>query len=292
MREERSIQLGRQSSPLHKWALVLAAGGARCIAHVGVLSVLEEHGLTPDLVVGSSAGAIVGSLYASGAPISQVKEKAFALAHAPWNFRIFGFPNPFRGLRGRGFFSTQTLSKQLGKKLNIDTFEELRKPLIVTAANLTTARLHAFSSGPLLPAVCASCCIPGFFAPVVIDGHTYVDGYVLAPLPISVARVHGAEIIVGVNVDTLATSQEEQATANPLVQSFQVANSYRVSDEHEEADLVIYPDLRGINYLYTRPHTVECIYEKGRAAALASLERIKALLSEPLPSPSPSRGGA
>ena len=180
--------------PLLKWieprkpyrlGLALSGGGAKGLAYVGVFKFLEERGIRPDVIVGTSAGAIAAVLWADGHTSDEIREmfagrefSEFARVQVPTT----------------GLFDSRGVSEFLKRNLRAKTFEELRIPTIVMATDLDNGCGHRFSSGPIVEAVRASCSIPIIFSPVVIDGVHYVDG--------GLFNIRDScEMVIGVNVN-------------------------------------------------------------------------------------------
>jgi NTE family protein len=161
--------------------MVLSGGGARGIAHIGVIKALEEIGLRFSVISGTSAGSIVGALYAYGYSPDQ----------------IFGFVNEARFFRTvrpawtiKGILSLDGLRQVLLRHMPENSFEALKIPLFVAATELRHARTNYFSQGELIPAILASCCVPIIFDPVALNGGVYVDGGVLDNLPAKPIKDH------------------------------------------------------------------------------------------------------
>lgn len=158
-----------------KTGLVLSGGGARGISHVGVLKALDEFGVKIDCIAGTSAGSIVGSLYAYGYSPDQIMEiiqaTSFVRAMRPaWSLT--------------GFLSLDGLRDVLKKYMPENSFEALKLPITIAATDLRKGKAAYFSSGELIPAIMASCCVPAVFRPVEFNGNFYVDGGVLDNLPV------------------------------------------------------------------------------------------------------------
>jgi NTE family protein len=170
-----------------QFALVLGAGGARGLAHVGVLEVLEEAGLTPGFLVGTSMGGVVAALAAAGRSAGEIHEMA----------RGFRFPRWY--VPGR-FVTWDQIFAPAARALAGLTFEELARPLAVVAVDLEAGRQIVLHQGDLLPALRASCAVPGVLPPVEIAGRFLVDGAVANALPIDVAAMAEPDIVVGVRV--------------------------------------------------------------------------------------------
>lgn len=169
--------------------LVLGGGGARGVAHVGVLKALDEKGFVPDAIAGCSMGAIVGAMVGNGMSVAEIVA-AFEDLHT---HELLDF-----GAMG-GIIGGKGIEKKLDEYVP-DTFEELQIPLKVTAVDVQTGQLVIFGTGPLVPALRASSALPGILSPMVHMGRTFIDGGLLNNLPIDVARTMTLSPIVAVDV--------------------------------------------------------------------------------------------
>jgi NTE family protein len=157
-----------------KYGLVLSGGGARGVAHIGVLKALEEIGVKFDRLSGTSAGSIVGSLYAYGYPPDKILEIIISTS-------FFKSVRPAWTMTG--LLSLERLKDVLVKYLPENSFEALKIPITIAATEIIQGKPDYFSSGELIPAILASCCVPAVFNPVQINGHVYVDGGLMDNLP-------------------------------------------------------------------------------------------------------------
>lgn len=173
----------------YKVGLVLSGGGARGFAHAGALQALEEVGIRPDIMAGVSAGSVVTAMYAAGLSPEEII-KVFADASFS-DFAEIGVPRD-------GFFSMDGFKKFLKKHIPFDRIEDLPHPAVICATDLDNNRPVAFSEGPLVDCVAASCSIPIIFKPARIGGVTYVDGGVLANLPAWALR-DKCKYLIGIN---------------------------------------------------------------------------------------------
>src|SRR5258708_13215804 len=164
-------------------ALVVGGGGARGFAHTGVLKVLDDAGIRADLVVGTSAGSVVGALYAAGIRNNELVETALAVQRG--QLVDFVFPH-------RGFIEGNRLQTYIDKALNGRLIEQLDIPFVAVATELATGRLVPFTRGDTGMAVRASCSVPVVFQPTTIQGIEYVDGGLLGPVPVRLARESAA----------------------------------------------------------------------------------------------------
>ena len=179
-----------------KVGLALSAGGARGLAHIGVIQVLEENGITVQAVAGSSMGAYIGALWSAGKNGQDMQKLAAEIPTRRALFRLLdpAIP-PFRGL-----FRGNRLRARLDEDLEGATFADLNKELYVTASDIASHELHVINSGSVAIAVHASSAVPGLCVPVIIEGRELVDGGVVDPLPVDVLRDAGCDIIISSSV--------------------------------------------------------------------------------------------
>lgn len=182
-------------------ALVLGSGGARGYAHIGVIQVLEKQGIHPDLIVGTSAGSIVGSIYASGKTAEELRDIALSMK-----------ANDVRDIKldMKGFFDGQKVENYVNQQVNNTPLESLRIPMYVVATELKEGKKVVFNYGNTGQAVRASVSIPSMFIPTRIGTDEYVDGGLVSPVPVGVARDLGADIIIA--VDILAQPMHTETT--------------------------------------------------------------------------------
>ena len=176
-----------------KIGLVLGGGAARGFAHVGVIQVLEEAGIRPSLVVGTSAGSLVAAFYASGKTGSQLQQVAESMeeaAFADWTLPIFS----------RGMLRGEALARYVGSQVNGRLIENMPLPLGIVATDLHSGQGVLFQRGDTATAVRASSAVPALFHPVKIAGRDYVDGGLVSPVPVRYARQMGAELIIAVDI--------------------------------------------------------------------------------------------
>lgn len=193
----------RQRKKKKKLGIVLSGGGARGLAHVGVLKALEEYGIYPDIVAGSSMGAIVGGLYTSGKSFDEM----MGLISQVRSYKIIRMGLPLGGITDLTY-----LKNMLKEHIPNDTFESLQKPLYVCASNLNTGRYEFFNSGKLSAAIIASAAIPLIFKPVKINDQSYIDGGVLNNLPVEAIR-DICDVVIGVNVNPNASASNSSVSS-------------------------------------------------------------------------------
>ena len=220
--------------------VALGGGFARGIAHIGVLKVLEEEGIPIRMVAGTSVGALIGAAYCSGLTIAELEEVAHKVRFTTfvrWTLSRFGFA------------SNDRMVSFLARTLKVQTFEELRIPLGVTATDFHTGEGAVFRTGSIIDPVRASCAYPGMFLPVEIGGRWLVDGMLSNPVPTRPLREMGAERVLAVQLK----GQWSKTTAprhlfDVIGQSFAIAQDMMSSVWRTAADVVIEPDVAGFDY--------------------------------------------
>jgi NTE family protein len=218
--------------------LVLGAGAARGFAHVGVIKALESQGIRPDLVVGSSAGSVIAALLASGATGNEINRLALNLDEAT----IADWGLPFVGRFG-GLIKGDALQNMVNREVQNKTIEQMRIPLGIVATDLQSGKGILFRSGNTGLAVRASCSVPGVFQPAVISGKEYVDGGLVAPVPVSYARQMGATLVIAVNISSEPVHQDASGTLGVLQQTISIMQRSINQYELKNADIVIQPQL-------------------------------------------------
>ena len=237
-----SLSLGACSlSPPRKpvLGLVLGAGAARGFAHIGVIKALESQGIRPDLVVGSSAGSVIAALLASGATGNELNRLALNLDEAT----IADWGLPFAGRFG-GLIKGEALQAMVNREVRNKTIEQMNLPLGIVATELQTGKGVLFRSGNTGLAVRASCSVPGVFQPASINGKEYVDGGLVAPIPVSYARQMGATIVIAVNISSEPLHQDASGTFGVLQQTISIMQNSINQYELKSADIAIQPQLK------------------------------------------------
>lgn len=260
-----------------KLALVLGSGGTRGFAHVGVIKVLEANGIEPDLVVGTSAGAIIGSLYAGGHGAASLER--IALEIDPLSFFDI---SPFNGGRARGLAIQHFVSERLDGR----AIERLPREFAAVAARASDGAIAVFNRGNTGLAVRASSAIPSRFEPVRIGADDYVDGVVASPVPIRAARSLGAQVVIAVNVLPYVRVGDAGALgARPGWGAVMLGRKLLFDAEAPAADVVIHPDAgsrMGISEEYRRDAIAAA--ESATRAALPRLRQAIAARSRVLAS--------
>ena len=219
--------------------LVLGAGAARGFAHIGAIKALEAQGIRPDIVVGSSAGSVIAALLASGATGNDLNRLALNLDEAT----IADWGLPFAGRFG-GLIKGDALQNMVNREVQNKTIEQMRIPLGVVATELQSGKGVLFRTGNTGLAVRASCSVPGVFQPAVISGKEYVDGGLVAPVPVSYARQMGATLVIAVNISSEPVHQDASGTFGILQQTISIMQRSINQYELKSADIVIQPQLK------------------------------------------------
>lgn len=242
--------------PSPKVALVLGGGAVRGFAHVGVIKVLEAQGIHPDLVVGTSAGSVVGALYAAGYNGFELQKIAFKLEEDSVGDWVL--PN-------RGFIRGEALQEYINQAVLNQPIEKLKKPFAAVATDLQSGEMMVFRRGNTGMAVRASSSVPGVFQPVSINGREYVDGGLVSPVPVNVARTLGADVVIAVDISAKPRYAKVEGLTDILLQTFGIMGQSISRSELAGADVVIRPNTGGFGSAdFARKH--EAILEGERAA--------------------------
>ena len=246
--------------------LALGGGAARGFAHVGVIQVLEEAGIRPTLVAGTSAGSLVAAIYASGrtgAQLQRVAETMEEAAIADWTLPLFN----------RGMLRGDALAKYVNNQVGARLIENMPLPLGIVATNLKTGQSMLFQRGDTGTAVRASSAVPAIFEPVLISGQEYVDGGLVSPVPVRAARQMGAELVIAVDISSPPENNLAGGTLDVLLQTFSIMSKSINTLELRDADVVVRPALTGIasSDFGARKRSIEA----GRQAMLQLLPLLK-----------------
>ncbi len=216
-------------------ALVLGSGGARGYAHIGAIEILEKNNIHSDFIVGTSAGSIVGSLYASGKNSSELREIALNLK-----------ANDVRDvtLDKKGFFEGKKVEDFINKEVNNTPLQSLKIPMYVIATELKEGKKVVFNYGNTGQAVRASVAIPSMFIPTKIGDDEYVDGGLVSPVPVDVAKKLGADIVIVVDILAQPVHTETSNIWGLFNQNINIMQKHLAQEELKGADIVIQPDLR------------------------------------------------
>jgi NTE family protein len=219
-----------------KVALALGGGAARGFAHVGVIKALEAQGVVPDIIVGTSAGSLVGALYAGGLSGFELQGLALQMDEAA----IADWASP---LASRGLLKGEALQSYVNTSLRQRPIEALPRKFAAVATDLKTGAPVVFERGNAGMAVRASSAVPGVFMPVPVSGREYVDGGLVSPVPARAARRLGADVVIAVDISARPDFQPTGSTAEVLMQTFSIMGQSIAQWELAEADVVIRPAL-------------------------------------------------
>lgn len=221
-----------------KIALALGGGAARGFAHIGVIKALESQGIVPDIVVGTSAGSVVGAMYAAGHNGFSLQKMAMDMDEAmisDWALPLFS--------TSPGVLKGEALQNYVNKTVGNKPIEKLKIPFGAVAVDLKNGQPILFVRGNTGMAVRASSSVPGVFQPVKIGNRTFVDGGLVAPVPVKYAREMGGEFIIAVNISTQTDTQATQSSLDVLMQTFSIMGQRLNHFELKDADVVIQPRL-------------------------------------------------
>ena len=248
--------------------LALGGGAARGFAHIGVIQALEENGLAPDLVVGTSAGSLVAALFASGRSgreLATIADGMDETAFADWSYP------------GRGLIRGEALARFVRDKTHKRDIEQMKIPLGIAATDLDSGEGVLFRRGDTGTAVRASSAVPAVFQPVKIGQREYVDGGLSAPIPVHHARQMGAEFVIAVDISAVPEGNATGDAARMLLQTFAIMGKSLKAYELRDADLVLQPQLSGVSGadFTTRRQSIKA----GRDVTLAHLAELRERLA-------------
>ena len=248
-----------------KVGLALGGGAARGLAHIGVLKVLEEEQIPIDVVAGTSAGSIIGSLYCSGYCWEEIRDLAHELN---WG-NLVSFSLPTRGL-----LNPDKLEKLLDRLVYEKQFSDLLLPFTAIAVDLLSGEEVHLSRGSVSKAVRASCSIPGVFSPTTIEDRILIDGGILNSVPADVAANMGADFVIGVDLNSDRMQRAElKNIVDVMFFTFQVLIKNNIQKGINRADVLIAPDLEGFSYKNMKQ--LDELLSRGEKAALEKVEAIK-----------------
>lgn len=273
---------------MKKLGIALGGGGAKGVAHIMMLEALDELGLRPYCISGTSIGAIVGALYASGASMKEVREHLTDVSFSEdnnflddiftkdlshwWDLLDLNFG-------GKGILDARDFLSRLDAELKVSTFEELQIPLKIVAADFWRREQIVFESGTLLPAIHASMALPGIFQPVQIDERVLIDGGVVNPVPFDVLP-DDCDVVVAVDV----IGQREAAENDPLPSfSDAIFNTVQILEKsiineklkHRSPSIYIEPDIINIQVLeFYRANEVFRQAETAKVQLIYELEKL------------------
>ncbi len=221
-----------------KIGLVLGGGAARGFAHIGVIKALESQGIMPDIVVGTSAGSVVGALYAAGNSGFALQKMAIEMDEAgitDWTIPFFA--------KASGVLKGEALQNYMNKAVNNVPIEKMKLSFGAVATDLHSGLPILFRRGNAGLATRASSSVPGVFQPVRIGEREYVDGGLVSPVPARFAREMGADFVIAVNISAQPETQAASSSLEVLLQTFAIMGQSINRHELKDADIVIQPKL-------------------------------------------------
>jgi NTE family protein len=250
--------------------IALGGGATRGFAHIGVLNALEKNGIVPDIVTGTSAGAVAGALYAGGIRGAKLEDVANQLRRdqvADWSYS------------GRGFLVGELLQTYVNNLLENRQIENFPTVFAATATELNSGKLVVFTTGDPGLAVRASSSIPGLVSPVTINGHDYVDGGLVSKVPTQLAKQLGANIVIAVDVSLLPQERVIiDSTISVMQQAIAILSQAVLARDLQNADIIIRPGIGAVpmGSFDLKEHTINA----GEQAAIAAVPEIRRLLRE------------
>ncbi|MDD2721271.1 MAG: patatin-like phospholipase family protein [Gallionella sp.] len=233
--EPQAVYVAPMQSDKPVVALALGSGGDRGFAHIGVIKALEANGIKVDMVLGTSAGSVVGALYAGGYDGAGLEKLALEMDREKLKDI---------DISRRGYVRGEQLQDFINRALNNRSIEQLDKPFVAVATELGTGRTVAFNHGNTGKAVRASSSIPGVFYPVTIGGQEYVDGDLKKPVPVTLARELGADFIIAVDISQQPADHKVFADILDILnQSLRIMRQSILARELEKAQVVIRPQI-------------------------------------------------
>lgn len=276
-------------SEMKKVGIALGGGGAKGLAHIPLLQVLDDAGVRPHAISGTSIGAIMGVLYASGKSASEIRSGIDELTATPQNLKeamqarqLPGWLDVIGVEIGRSsLLKVDKFLANLEQVIGVSNFEELQIPLKVVASNFWTREAVIFDSGPIIPAIAASFALPGIFKPVVQDGRVLVDGGSVNPLPFDLLQA-SCDIVIAVNVMGKREPGEDllPSYSETIFNTFQIAE-YTILKEKIKANpptIYIEPEIHGVRVLEF--HKANDIYDQAAPAQRLLAGQLKARFEE------------
>ncbi|WP_047414652.1 patatin-like phospholipase family protein [Cellulophaga sp. Hel_I_12] len=253
--------------------LVLSGGGTRGIAHIGVLKALEEYNICPSYIAGTSAGAIVGALYAGGCTWQEILD--FFKSTQIFSVTKYAKNKP-------GFIDTEKFYDQFNTYLPHDNFNSLQKKLYITATNLLDGTLKVFSTGELIKPILASSAVPGIFAPIKIENGYYTDGGTLNNFPVDLIKMY-CDQVIGVYVNPFENVKigDLKHAHNVMERVFHIMISHETFKKFQDCDVLIRPD-EMMNFGMFSLKNIDTIFNLGYRSAKKALANNTHLVKTPL----------
>jgi len=248
--------------------LALGGGAARGFAHIGVIKALESQGIQADIVVGTSAGSVVGAMYAAGNNGFALQKMALEMDEATisdWSLPLFA--------KSSGVLKGDALQAYVNRMVHQMPIEKLKKPFGAVATDLSTGQAVLFQRGNTGTAVRASSAVPAVFQPVRINDRQYVDGGLVAPVPVRFARDMGADLVIAVNISQQPEAQNGSSTIDILLQTVTIMGQSINQFELKQADVVIRPELPSMKGSDFAGRNLAIL--AGERAAMAAMPELK-----------------
>ena len=250
-----------------KIALVLGAGSSKGFAHIGVLKILESNKIPIHLIVGTSVGSVVGSLYAYGYDAFSLQKLSFTIEEEDIVDPVL-VPN-------NGFIKGERLEEFINKRVKNTPMEKLKIPFFAVATDLERGQEIVFAKGNTGTAVRASCSIPGIFRSVKISDKVYVDGGVVSPVAVEAAKRLGADVVIAVDISSAVDRTQPEGTIDTILQSINIMYSKLSSIQLAQADVVIKPKVAHIGSAdFSKRHEAILEGEKATIEVLPQLMQI------------------
>ena len=247
----------------YKIGLALSGGGAKGFAHLGVFKLLEESGLKPEIISGTSAGSLMGVLFADGYSAEEIKNMFIGREFS--EFAQLQIPKS-------GLFNYDRFQDFLRRHLRTKRIEDLPIPTVIVATDLDRGCSHEFRSGPIVEAVTASCCMPIVFSPVLIDGVHYVDGGLFRNFPVSTIRDE-CEYVIGVIVSPLIPQRYKQTLLHIAQRTYHYVFKANAIEDRELCDILIEAKEVGL-YKTFDLENINLISEIGYEAAVEAFQKV------------------
>lgn len=251
---------------MKKLGLALSGGGAKGFAHIGVFKVLEECALMPDIIAGTSVGALMGALFADGYQADEIKELFSGREFS--EFAQLQIPKS-------GLFDSKRFRYFLKRHLRTKNIEDLQTPMVIVATDLDNGVSHEFRKGPIVDAVTASCSIPIIFSPVVVGGIHYVDGGLFHNFPVSIIREE-CERIIGVNVSPLIPQKYKQTIFHIAERSYHYMFRANTLEDRMMCDVLIEAEEFGLYKTFD----LENVGQIARIGYMAAIKAFEVVLQE------------
>jgi Predicted esterase of the alpha-beta hydrolase superfamily len=257
----------REPGARPKVGVALGSGASRGSAHVGVLKALEQAGIPIDIIAGTSVGAFIGALYAGGQPISAFER---VLPTVKWR-QLVNITLPPKAL-----VSNHPMARFVEKYIGPVDFGDLRIPFAAVAADAVSGEAYLFNKGRVSHAICASTAIPGFIKPYRLDNRVFVDGAVVNPVPVAVAKSMGADLVIAVDLSKPQLNEPKNFVAS-ILNTIEIMSKKIVTDELQLADIVLKPAIT-VNQVSFKASTYNI--EMGEKATKEALESIRRKINE------------